>query len=426
MPLTLVHGPANAAKAGEVLGAYAAAAPRGALLVVPTAADAAHYTAEIAGGGALLGSVLTPDGLFAEIARRAGFSAARLGEHGRAWVIERAIDGARLDRLASAAASPGFREATGALVAELARWLITPARFARAVRGWAGEDAERAAFAEELVALVTGYARALERTGRLDDEAFARRALDALRGDPGRWGAAPVFLYGFDDLDPLQRDAVETLATLCGVEVTVSLTYEAGRVALAARAEAVEALRPLAARVLALPPLDEHYAPAARAALHHLERTLFEPGAGRADAGDAVRLLEAGGARAEAELLAAEVAELIAGGVAPEEIAVVLRAPGTEAPALMRVFESYGIPYAVEHRVPLGHTALGRALLAMVRCAWEEGDTVPVGELLEVIRAPGVVPIESADAVEAALARAGVRTLGQARERLARAGGGTV
>ena len=57
-----------------------------------------------------------------------------------------------------------------------------------------------------------------------------------------------MFFYGFDDLHPLQRDAIETLARSVGVEVTVSLTYEPGRAALAARAEAVEALRPLAER----------------------------------------------------------------------------------------------------------------------------------------------------------------------------------
>jgi hypothetical protein len=44
MPLTLVLGPANSAKAGEVLGAYRAEAARAALLVVPTRADAEHYT----------------------------------------------------------------------------------------------------------------------------------------------------------------------------------------------------------------------------------------------------------------------------------------------------------------------------------------------------------------------------------------------
>ena len=49
MPLTLVLGPANSAKAGEVLGAYAAAAHRGALLVVPTARMREHYARELAG-----------------------------------------------------------------------------------------------------------------------------------------------------------------------------------------------------------------------------------------------------------------------------------------------------------------------------------------------------------------------------------------
>ena len=68
MPLTLVLGPANSAKAGEVLGAFAAAANRGAILVVPTTADSAHYSRELAAGGAVLGSVLTFSGLAFEIA----------------------------------------------------------------------------------------------------------------------------------------------------------------------------------------------------------------------------------------------------------------------------------------------------------------------------------------------------------------------
>ena len=112
----------------------------------------------------------------------------------------------------------------------------------------------------------------------------------------GRWtpcgqtrppgGASPLFFYGFDDLNALQRDAIETLAGTVGVDVTVSLTYEPGRAALAARAEAVEALRPLAVSVNELPAVDEYYAPETRAALHHLERHLFEPAAGRVDAGE--------------------------------------------------------------------------------------------------------------------------------------------
>ena len=53
---------------------------------------------------------------------------------------------------------------------------------------------------------------------------------------PGAWGATPVFFYGFDDLTALERDAVESLARVAGADVAVSLTYEAGKAALRARA----------------------------------------------------------------------------------------------------------------------------------------------------------------------------------------------
>ena len=52
-----------------------------------------------------------------------------------------------------------------------------------------------------------------------------------------------MFLYGFDDLTPIELDAVETLARQVDAAVTVSLTYEPGRPALAARATVVEELR---------------------------------------------------------------------------------------------------------------------------------------------------------------------------------------
>ena len=64
MPLTLVTGPANAAKAGEVLGAFREALSRASsarlpapepLLVVPTAADVEPYQRELAGSGTVFG-----------------------------------------------------------------------------------------------------------------------------------------------------------------------------------------------------------------------------------------------------------------------------------------------------------------------------------------------------------------------------------
>ena len=131
-----------------------------------------------------------------------------------------------------------------------------------------------------------------------------------------------------------------------------------------------EDLRALATDIEELPALDDHYDPPARAVLHHLERHLFEPTAKQVEPADAVRLLVAGGERAEVELVAAEVLKLLRDhGVPGEQIAVVLRAPGESASLVAQVFGAYGIPHALDWRVPLAHTALGRGVLALARCA---------------------------------------------------------
>ncbi len=87
MPCKLVLGPANSAKAGEVLGSYAAVASRGALLVVPTAVDARHYQLELAIDDIVFGSVLTFSGLARQIAIRTGYAGARLSDFQRDRVL---------------------------------------------------------------------------------------------------------------------------------------------------------------------------------------------------------------------------------------------------------------------------------------------------------------------------------------------------
>ncbi len=419
MPLSLVLGPANSAKAGEVLGAYAAAARRGAILVVPTAADAQHYTRELAADGAVLGSIVTFAGLAAEIARRVGYGGSRLSSLQRRRVLRRVVRGTRLEVLARAARSPGFVAAAGKLISELERALVTPQRFASALRTWAAEDPRREPYARDVASIYSAYARELEALGRVDGELFAWRALDALREAPARWGSDAVFFYGFDDLHPLERDAVETLSRIVGVPVIVSLTYEAGRSALGARAEVVEELRPLAERVDELPALDEHYAPGARRALSHLERWLFETPPERIDPGGAVRLLEAGGERAEAELIAAEVLALVRSGVPGDEIAIVHRAPARAAPVLEAVFDQYGIPIAIERELPFGHVPIGHALVSLCRLALLEAKRSQPEDLLAYLRYPGLLERpEVADALEVDVLREGLRTAQQARERL--------
>jgi ATP-dependent helicase/nuclease subunit B len=386
VPLTLVTGPANAEKAGFVLGAYRAALEDEPILVVPTFADVDHYRRELATAGAVFGvRVVAFSGLMREIARRAGLGGRPLSRLARERVAAAAIARVELTALAASADTPGFVQALLRLVTELEEQRIEPGRWWAAMRAWGEREPARAAYAEELARLYGAYRDGLRAIERRDRVLHDQAALDALRLEPARWGATPVLLYGFDDLQPLQRDAIETLAVHAAAPVTVSLAYEPGRVAFAGRGQTFQELMALGPEHVELPARAEHYE---RPALHALERTLFEPPAsGRPDPGDALLLLEGGGERAELELVAAHVARLIGeDGLAPEDVAVVVREPSEHAALLGQVFGELGVPFALERTVAAGHTALGRGLVALLRCAVAGGSA---DDLLTWLRTPG-------------------------------------
>ena len=122
VPLTLITGPANAAKAGAVLERLRAARPRDPLLVVPTAADVSHYQRELASSNIVFGAeVLTFSRLVREIARRTRLRARPLGWTARDRVVRAAVAGVPLRELAGSAGTPGFADAAGRLFAELER-----------------------------------------------------------------------------------------------------------------------------------------------------------------------------------------------------------------------------------------------------------------------------------------------------------------
>ena len=76
MPLKLVTGPANAAKAGAVLGALRARVGEEPILVVPTFGDVEHNQRELAERGAVFGvEVVRFERLYRRIAERAGYAA---------------------------------------------------------------------------------------------------------------------------------------------------------------------------------------------------------------------------------------------------------------------------------------------------------------------------------------------------------------
>jgi ATP-dependent helicase/DNAse subunit B len=404
VPIALVTGPANAGKANVVLEAVRAHVAHGEnpLLVVPTEADQARYLRELAEGGLTLGArVERFEGLLAEVVARAGLGEAQIGPLARERALARLAD-----------ARPGLASALARLVAELETQRVTPSRLRGALRAWGAADGDPATL-ERLCGVYERYHEALAKMRRADRELRVTRALDALRRLPALWGATPVLLYGFDDLTELQLDAVETLGGVVGARVTMSLAYEPGRVVFAGRAATFQRLVPLADAHTELGARAEYYAPSSRVALHHLERSLLSDDPTRVEPGKAVRLLEGGSPRAELELVAGEVRALLDEGVEAADIAIVHRSPDTVAGLIGEVLAAFDIPYAMRERVKFAHTAVGRGLLGLLRCAVAEGE---LGDLLAWLRAPGVLDRpELADRLEAGARRSGALSAERAR-----------
>ena len=181
MPLKLVTGPANAAKAGEVLGGLRARLDEDPVLVVPTFADVEHAQRELAERGAIFGArVMRFEWLFGEIAARVGFAGRRASDFQRELIVEEAVRRARLEVLAESACQPGFVRAAARFFAELGQVQgeVSAARFTRALRDWAG-DGPRRQYAEEVAAIYRAYREGLETAGLVDAELYGR-------GDAGR------------------------------------------------------------------------------------------------------------------------------------------------------------------------------------------------------------------------------------------------
>jgi RecB family exonuclease len=461
MPITLITGPANAGKARAVMQALARHAAHGEqpLLVLPTGADADRYRRELAWRGPVTGaSVCLFDGLLERIARSASIAEPTLGRP----ALSRGAREQMLFTLVSRieGSSEGARRLARALsgaIAELQAADLRPGQLRQTLRGHGSERRS-----ELLIELHERYNRELARHQLLDGELRARRALDVLRGRPALWRSSsrplPVLLYGFDDLTGLEMDAVQTLGEAVDAPVTVALAYEPGRVAFAGRAWAFEELAPRAAKHLRLNARSDYYAQGSRATLHHIERRLFEVGAesllgrvlepahsegemgeqlsfadawapeqgsgGGAEArgpaqAEGVRLLRGSSREAELALVAAEARALIEAGFAAQEIAIVHRLPERISRALADALDAEGVPHSIFARTRFCDTALGRALIGLVRCGCEGVDGLAgasLADLLAWLRAPGVLQrVDLADDLERRALRAGVRDAAGAR-----------
>jgi hypothetical protein len=384
MPLSLIVGPPNSGRAGEVQRRLAASLDRDPVLVVPTLDDADRFERELcdASGAAVGASIRTFRRLIDDVAAATGApTRPLLSPIQRLELVRGAIGGVDLSVLAASARRRGFAAAAERLIGELQRALVGPVELANAA-----EELDGGAYEAELALLYAAYLERRERAGRDDPHSATALATAGLRERPEAWGGRPVFVYGFDDLTEEQLELVNALAGAC--EVTAAVNY-ADREALKARADLLARLREeLGAPDSPELPFDQDYT--ASATLRHLDQHLFEPGAPRVEPDDGLALLECAGDRGEAEAIGGEIARLIFDGVVPDDILVVLRNPDGRGPLFREVLGRLGIPVAVEATVPLTRTAVGRGLGALARASLPTG---MAEDVLAFMRArPGAPP----------------------------------
>jgi ATP-dependent helicase/DNAse subunit B len=407
MPLSLIAGPPNSGRAGEIRRRFTELIEADPVLVVPTRDDAERFERELCDGAEAVvgGSVRTFPWLFEDIARAAGAERARrLTAAQRLALVRWSVRVADLGLLRASAATPGFAPAAERLIGELQAAEVDPTTLETRAA-----DEGDGAYEAELAAIYRGYEELRDRLGTADRHSLAATATAAMRADPDSWGRRPVLLYGFDDLTGEELELVRALAEVC--EVTVAVTYE-DRSALAARAGLLARLRDeLGGRVARELGADRSHT--ASETLFHLERNLFEPVGAVRDPDGGLVLLEAAGERAEAEQIGGEIARLLDSGTDPDEIAVVLRSPDRHGPLFDEVLSGLGIPVAVDASIPFSRTATGRALLALLRTA---GDGGTAADVLAVLRTPGRARADQVDWLERDVRRGRLRTAAEALE----------
>src|SRR5918994_4934234 len=363
MSLSLIVGPPNSGRAGRVRERLTAALGRDPVLVVPTLEDASRFERELCEQGepVLGASILTFERLFDEVARATGASTRPALTKAQALhLVRRAIAATDLGILARSARRPGFATALASLIEEIQASGLDP----RTVEHGAAESAESSRYLGELAALYGAYAGLRDELGLGDSHAAAADATASLRAHPDAWGPRPVVFYGFDDMTVEQLELVAALGNV--TDVMASVTFED------------------------------------RAALHARARLRAE-------------LLERGGEIAEqrgpAEQIGAEIAHLIAAGTEPDEITVVLRQPDRDGRLYEEVLGGFCIPAAVEARVPLSRTGVGRGLLALLEAAFGSRSAEDV---LAFLRTPGRAWPDQADWLERAIRRRRLRSAAEA------------
>jgi len=349
------------------------------LVVVPTGPDARSLSTEMAQRrGALVGQspALTFDGLVRLLLRR---SPRYAGDFERSLLISRLLQDSPPLAPGFSARFPGVVAVAGSLLEQLGDSGRSPEEVEEALDRWASADEESAVLAADIRELLTSYRGLRDRLGLSDRSDALREALTE-----GRNWQRPLALYGFTSFTLAQRRLIAAIAQ--ATEVVLVFDHERSRARGLTSQSELATWEALASRTVELTSKSLAYSSPAVA---YLERHFMddgprpEPPPAWAD-GAGVRFLLASGQRNEAELAAAQVADLMRSGLRPGEVAVVVRHMKAWGRLLEDVFASCGIPCQVDEPLTFSETGLGHAFITGLRGVAEDDPSA----VLKYLRSP--------------------------------------
>ncbi len=387
MAIKLICGPAGSGKTRKAIEYFLSALDRGerAAFIAPSGPDARHFQRRILTKQSVLtnGKVITFDDLRRDLLQGSGkTSPLRIISDSERFMLLMAVarEPGQLETLKQSAEYDGFINQLGGLIAELEELGIEPARLGRELKKWAGRDAWRRGFNQDLFRLYDEYRAILEEHSAQDRELASRQAVANLIEEPTLLGYNAVIVDGFYDFTPSQLDLIRHLGQSIP-ELLLTLPYEKERVAAAATARFHDMFAG-GADVSYLEAVSGDREPA----LSHLNRNLFEEEAGMLKAGQAIVKLGAAGDRGQAEQVAAEVLKLWREqGISLDDIAIVTRAPGADSRAIASVFSDFGIPFDMAAPLPLIDTLVGRTAAVLLDIVARRGGR---DSLLYFLRSP--------------------------------------
>lgn len=362
MSLNVIIGPAQSGKKEALLKLFIENIGTNPLLVVPSTPEAHYIRHELLRlSGAIIGAeVVTYSRFINDLAERAALTERRLDSTQQKYIVERVAASTELTALAKSARYPGFYDAIAGFFDELIEGMNSPDATAKAFTEWGKRHARSANYLDDISNLYRAYMDRLEQLDVLTEQLLRWEIVRALEsGEISE--ARPIFMYGFDDFTTSQRRIIELLSI--ETDITFTLTYE-DTAAFESRKDAVETLLESASSVME----------AQTSSPKNMQRQAQPSLPSQPIAPEEITYLAAAGERGEVELAGIKILELIeSGDYKPDEIVVILRDPVLYARTLVQVFENFNVPYSLNEPLPLRYSALGRAVHALTRFAYDSG-----------------------------------------------------